>query len=109
MLHFFAGLKDASSGTKYKLLINDNYEQGTCTFKSTFLAFCPCIVWFKHCKPMISIDATHFYGKYKRKLIIVMATDTNNKIYQLGFAVVESESTKTWDWFLACVRRYVTN
>ena len=58
---------------------------------------------------MISIDATHFYGKYKGKLMIAIAIDANNKIYPLAFAVVESKSTKTWGWFLACIRRYVTN
>ncbi|XP_075633689.1 uncharacterized protein LOC142606185 [Castanea sativa] len=38
-----------------------------------------------------------------------MATDANNKIYPLAFAVVESESIETWGWFLACIRRYVTD
>ena len=58
---------------------------------------------------MISIDATHLYGKYKGKLIIAMVIDTNNKIYLPAFAIVESESTETWGWFLACIRRYVIN
>ncbi|XP_075669961.1 uncharacterized protein LOC142639702 [Castanea sativa] len=35
-----------------------------------------------------------------------MATDANNKIYPLVFAVVESESTETWGWFLACIRSW---
>ena len=80
---FLAGLKDASLGTEYKLIVDDNDEQGTCTFKSVFWAFRPCI------------DATHLYGKYKGKLMIVMATDANNKIYPVAFVVVESESTET--------------
>ena len=58
---------------------------------------------------MISIDATHLYGKYKGKLLIAMATDGNNKVYPLTFAVVESESTETWGWFLACLLTYVTD
>ncbi|XP_023879394.1 uncharacterized protein LOC111991812 [Quercus suber] len=33
---FLAGLRDASPGTQYKLLVDDNYERGTCTFKSVF-------------------------------------------------------------------------
>ncbi|KAK9993410.1 hypothetical protein SO802_023113 [Lithocarpus litseifolius] len=102
--HFLARLKDASLSTKYKLLVDDNYERGTCTFKSVFWAFRPCIVGFKHYRPMISIDATHLYRKYKGKLMIAIATDANNKIYLLAFAVVESESTETWGWFLACIR-----
>ena len=39
--------------------------------------------------------------------MIAMVTDANNKIYPLAFTVVKSESTKTWGWFLACIRRYV--
>ena len=27
-MHFLAGLKDASPGTKYKLLVDNNYELG---------------------------------------------------------------------------------
>ena len=80
-MRFLAGLKDASPGTKYKLLVDDNYEQETCTFKSVFWAFCLCIVGFKHCRHMISIDATHLYEKYKGTLMIAMATNANNKIY----------------------------
>ena len=93
MPRFLAGLKDASPGTKYKLLVDDNYERGTCTFKSVFWAFRPCIVGFKKCRLVISIDATHLYGKYNGKLMIAMATDANNKIYLVAFAIVESEST----------------
>ena len=55
---FLAGLKDASLGTEYKLIVDDNYEQGTCTFKSVFWAFRPCIVGFKHYRLMISIDTS---------------------------------------------------
>ena len=58
---------------------------------------------------MISIDATHLYGKYKGNLMIAMVTDANNKIYPLAFAVVKSESTETWGWFLACIKGYVIN
>ena len=106
---FLVGLKDANPGTKHKLLVDDNYEWETCTFKFVFWAFRPCIVGFKHNRPVISIDTTHLYGKYKGKLMIAMVTNANNKIYLLAFAVVESKSTETWGWFLACIRRYVVN
>ena len=68
---------------------------GTCIFNSAFWAFGPCIRGFRHCKPVISIDAMHLYGKHKGKLLIAMATDGNNKIYPLAFAVVESESMES--------------
>ena len=82
---------------------------GTCIFNSAFWAFGPCIRGFRHCRPVISIDATYLYGKYKGKLLIAMATDGDNKIYPLAFAVVESESTESWGWFLACLLTYVTD
>ena len=104
---FLVGLKNASRGTKYKLLVDGNYEQGTYTFKSVYWTFRPCIVGFKHCWSVISIDAIHLYRKYKGKLMIAMMTDANNKSYPLAFAVVKRESTETWGWFLACIRRYV--
>ena len=82
---------------------------GTCTFNCAFSAFGPCIEGFKYCRLVISIDATHLYGKYKGKLLIAMATDANNEVYPLAFAVVESESKETWGWFLACLKRFVTD
>ena len=66
--HFLAGLKDVSLGSVYKLLVYNNYEQSTYTFNYVFWVFGPSIGRFKHCRPMISIDATHLYGKYKGKL-----------------------------------------
>ena len=45
---------------------------------------------------MISIDATHLYGKYKANLMIAMVIDANNKIYPLAFIVVESENIEIW-------------
>jgi hypothetical protein len=49
-----------------------------------------------HCKPVISIDAIHLYGKYETKLMIAMATDANNEIYPLVFAIMEKESKDIW-------------
>ena len=52
---------------------------------------------------MISIDGTHLYGKYKGVLIIAMATDANQKVLPLTFAVVDKESGPSWRWFLECL------
>ena len=91
---FLAALSDADPDTVTTLKCNPGVP-GTCTFNSAFWAFDPCIRGFRHCRLVISIDATHLYGKYKGKLLIAMATDGNNEIYPLMFAIVESESTKS--------------
>ena len=105
---FLAALSDVDPDTVTTLKCDPGVS-GSCIFNSAFWAFGPCIRGFRHCRPVISIDATHLYGKYKGKLLIAMATDGNNKIYPLAFAVVESESTESWGWFLACLLTYVTD
>jgi hypothetical protein len=70
--------------------------------------FGPSIARFIHYRPMISIDATHLYGKYQEKLLIAMAQDANNEVYPLAFAVVKSKSKDSWKWFLSCIKEDVT-
>ena len=59
---------------------------------------------FKYYRPVINIDGTHLYGKYRGVLIIAMATDANQKVLPLAFAVMDKESGPSWGWFLDCLR-----
>ncbi|KAL6345686.1 hypothetical protein AAG906_017422 [Vitis piasezkii] len=59
---------------------------------------------FAHCRPVLSIDGTHLYGKYKGTLPIAMGCDGNNQLFPLAFAITEGENTDSWSWFLACIR-----
>ena len=68
-----------------------------------FWSFNPNIDGFKYCKLVISIDGTHLYGKYQGKLLVTMATDTNNKVFPFTFAVVDYELGSSWR-FLQCLR-----
>ena len=56
-----------------------------------FWAFAHSIAGFAHCRPVISINGIHLYGKYKGKLLIAMATNANNEIFLLAFVVVDDE------------------
>ena len=69
-----------------------------------YWAFAPCIAAFQYCRPLISIDGTHLYGKYKGVLMITMATDANQKVFPIAFVVVDKESRPSWGWFLECLR-----
>ncbi|XP_075663238.1 uncharacterized protein LOC142632784 [Castanea sativa] len=113
---FLAALKGADPSTVTQLKCDNHGVLGTCTFNCAFWAFGPCIEGFKHCRLVISIDATHLYGKYKGKLLIAMAIEANNEVYLLAFAIVESESKETWGWFLPpkahhryCLRHVASN
>ncbi|XP_075075722.1 uncharacterized protein LOC107782834 isoform X2 [Nicotiana tabacum] len=76
-------------------------------FNYVFWAFKPAIYDFSHCRPVISIDGTHIYGKYDIKLLIAVAVDANGQIFPLAFAVCANESTKTWTLFLNHLKEHV--
>ncbi|RVW92111.1 Serine/threonine-protein phosphatase 7 long form-like [Vitis vinifera] len=44
-------------------------------FRCVFWTFTPSIKGFAHCRPVLSIDGTHLYGKYKGTLLIAMGCD----------------------------------
>ena len=41
-------------------------------------------------------------------MMIAIAMDGNNQIFSLIFAIIDEESSDIWDWFLACMRTFVT-
>ena len=77
-------------------------------FKRVFWSFKSSIEGFKHCRPVMSIDGTHLYGKYKGKLLIALGCDGNNQLFPLAFAITKGENTDSWGWFLACIKNTVT-
>ncbi|XP_050254176.1 uncharacterized protein LOC126700180 [Quercus robur] len=95
---------DEDSGTQYSYHTIPRPHEGTALLRYVYWAFTPCIAAFQYCRPVISIDGTHLYGKYKGVLMIAMATDANQKVLPLAFAVVDKESGASWGWFLECLR-----
>ena len=76
-------------------------------FDRAFWAFGPCIEGFVYCRPLLCIDGTHLYNKYKGTLLVATAVDANDQLFPLAYAIVESESTDSWGWFFACMQRFV--
>ncbi|XP_030936101.1 uncharacterized protein LOC115961227 [Quercus lobata] len=95
---------DQDSTTQVFYRTTPTGEDDIVFLKYVFWSFGPCIDGFKYCKPVISIDETLLYGKYQGKLLVAMATDANNKVFPLAFAVVDCESRSSWRWFLQCLR-----
>ncbi|KAK1278983.1 hypothetical protein QJS04_geneDACA020177 [Acorus gramineus] len=69
-------------------------------FERVFWAFGPALEAFKHCRPLVCIDGTHLYGKYKGNLLIATACDAENGLLPIAFAIVESENRSSWTFFL---------
>ncbi|KAK9998941.1 hypothetical protein SO802_018544 [Lithocarpus litseifolius] len=95
---------DQDPGTQYFYHTIPRSVSGNTLLRYVFWAFAPCIDGFRHCKPVISIDKTHLYGKYRGVLLIAMATNANNKVFPLAFAIVNKELGISWGWFLECLR-----
>ena len=77
-------------------------------FQCVFWSFKPSIEGFEYCRPVLSIDGTHMYGKYKNMLLIAMRCDRNNQLFPFAFVIKEGENIDRWGWFLACIRNKIT-
>ncbi|XP_072064300.1 uncharacterized protein [Arachis hypogaea] len=65
-------------------------------------------IWaFRHCKPIVQVDGTHLYGKYKGCLLVAVSQDGNNNIVPIAFAIVEGETSEAWHFFLSNLRQHV--
>nr|KYP54034.1 hypothetical protein KK1_000200 [Cajanus cajan] len=76
-------------------------------FHRVFWTFKPCIDGFKYCKPIVQLDGTFLYGKYKGTLLEAVAQDGNNKIFPIAFAIVEGETADAWFLFLHYLKIHV--
>ncbi|RYR23621.1 hypothetical protein Ahy_B03g068818 [Arachis hypogaea] len=72
-----------------------------------FWSYYPCIRAFRHCKPIVQVDGTHLYGKYKGCLLVAVSQDGNNNIIPIAFAIVEGETSDAWHFFLSNLRQHV--
>ena len=77
-------------------------------FQRVFWSFKPSIERFEHCYPILSIDGTHLYEKYKCTLLIAMWCEGNNQLFPLTFAIIGGENIDSWGWLLACIKNKVT-
>ncbi|XP_050918592.1 uncharacterized protein LOC127136029 [Lathyrus oleraceus] len=82
---------------------------GARVFHRLFGAFQPCIKGFAFCKPVVQVDGTWLYGKYRGTLLMVVAQDGNRNIFPITFALVEGETGEAWSFFLRNLRMHVTS
>ncbi|XP_027347954.1 uncharacterized protein LOC113859354 [Abrus precatorius] len=78
-------------------------------FHRLYWSFKQCHEAFNFCKPIIQVDGTFLYGKYRQTLLIATTQDGNTCVLPIAFAIVEGETLSAWEWFLAMIRIHVTN
>ncbi|XP_016192877.1 uncharacterized protein LOC107633789 [Arachis ipaensis] len=89
-------------------LYNGNEEaQRVKILHRVFWSFNPCVRAFRHCKPLVQVNETHLYGKYKGTLLVAVAQDGNQNIVSIAFALVEGEAADAWHFFLRNLRMHV--
>ncbi|XP_028096999.1 uncharacterized protein LOC114296866 [Camellia sinensis] len=80
--------------------VNIDYHASSQQFCRFFVSFVVCIFWYNSCRPLLFFDGTFLKGKYKSQLLATMAKDGNNGLFLVTFAIVDSETTTNWLWFL---------
>ena len=56
------------------------------------------------CKPVVSFDGAHTKKDTAGVLLTSSTQDANRGLLTLGCALVESESTESWSWFIQCMK-----
>lgn len=69
-----------------------------------YWSFGQCIEAFKHCRLVLSVDATFLTGKYYGALMLAVGIDAKDQPIPLAFALIEGEDNASWEWFLDIVR-----
>lgn len=97
---YSAELHRASSGNRCKLEIDRPSPGLQPRFRRYYMCFDGCKRAINACRPFIGLDGCHLKNKYGGIILIVVGRDPNDQYLPLAFAVVETESKDTWDWFM---------
>ena len=57
-----------------------------------FWVFGPCVEAFRHCRPVVLVDATFLLGKCKGVLMMAVGVDFEEQLVPLAFCLAESEN-----------------
>ncbi|KAM0055995.1 putative transposase, mutator type, MULE transposase domain-containing protein [Helianthus debilis subsp. tardiflorus] len=96
----------ANPGTSLKIEIErePNHNSSTRQFKRIYIYLGPLKEGFKACgRRILGLDRCFMKGPYPGQILTSVGIDSNNGIYPLAYALVESENTSTWTWFLKCL------
>lgn len=104
---YMLALEHANPGTIVQWKHHQSSSEYQKIFQYMFWSFKPSILGFNYCRPVVCIDCTSLRGAYKGVLLVACGWDPNNHIFPLAFALVDEESTTSWDWFLRLLRCYV--
>ncbi|XP_016185791.1 uncharacterized protein LOC107627473 [Arachis ipaensis] len=85
----------------------DEVVQDVRILTRVFWSFYPCIRAFRSYTPIVQVDGTHLYGKYKGARLVAVFQDGNGNIVPFTFTVVKGETSDAWHFFLTHLCTYV--
>ncbi|KAF7810963.1 uncharacterized protein G2W53_031939 [Senna tora] len=105
---WMAAMQRFMPGTVVEWETDDHPEDENLTvFRRVFWAYQQSIQGFEHVKPIVQVDGTFLYGKYKGALLMATSQDGDRKCFPLAFALVEGETGEAWHFFLRHLRAHV--
>nr|KAJ0225928.1 hypothetical protein LSAT_V11C100000470 [Lactuca sativa] len=54
-------------------------------------------------RDFLGFDGAFMKGPFLGQILAAVGVDSNNGIYPLAYAIVETENTDRWKWFLECI------
>ncbi|KAI3667222.1 hypothetical protein L6452_42271 [Arctium lappa] len=89
---------------KLEVETEPNLESDTRQFKRVYICLGALKRGFKAGKrDLLGLDGTFMKGPFPGQVLTAVGIDPNHGIYPVAYAVVESESTLSWSWFLECL------
>ncbi|CAI9271781.1 unnamed protein product [Lactuca saligna] len=80
---------------------NGNPASPTRQFRRIYVCLGPLKKGFKAClRDLVGLDGAFMKGPFPGQVLTAVGLDSNNGIYPLAYAIVESENTASWKWFL---------
>ena len=64
-------------------------------------------VFLEGCKPFIGVDGCFLKGPYGRVMLSTVSLDGNRGILPIAFAIMDSECTESWNFFMDCLHQCI--
>ncbi|KAI3512708.1 hypothetical protein L1887_20026 [Cichorium endivia] len=86
---------------KIDVFSEPNHASPTRQFRRIYVCLGPLKKGFKAgIRDLLGLDGAFMKGPFPGQVLAAVGLDSNNGIYPLAYAIVESENTASWKWFL---------
>ena len=100
-----AEILNSNPESTVKIAVERSDATNTSTFKRIYICFGALKLGFKEgCRKIIGLDGCFLKSYVKGELLAAIGRDGNNGMFPIAWAVVDVESTETWEWFISLLK-----